>query len=160
MGLEIMPAFAYPGEVRALFSAYTDMLIENDHSFAKYLALQNYDGEIAHLEGKYGLPWGRLYLARWDGQTAGCIGLRRLDGENCEMKRLYVRPEFRGRQIGDALVRRIIADAKEIGYSHMLLDTLPFLESALRMYRRFGFYQIPCYNNSPMESSIYMKLDL
>ena len=76
------------------------------------------------------------------------------------MKRLYVRPEFRGRQIGDNLVRRIIADAKETGYSHMLLDTLPFLESALRMYKRFGFYEIPCYNNSPMESSIYMKLDL
>ena len=140
MNLEILPAFDYPQEVRALFSEYTDMLIENDPSFAKYLTLQNYDEEIA--------------------QTAGCIGLRRLDSENCEMKRLYVRPEFRGRQIGDGLVRRIIADAKETGYSHMLLDTLPFLESALRMYKRFGFYEIPCYNNSPMESSIYMKLDL
>lgn len=160
MGLEILPAFAFPREVRALFSAYTDMLTENDPSFAKYLALQNYDDEIAHPEKKYSPPWGRLYLARCEGQTAGCIGLRRLDEENCEMKRLYVRPEFRGRQIGDRLVRRIIADAREIGYSHMLLDTLPFLESALRMYKRFGFYEIPCYNNSPMESSIYMKLDL
>lgn len=160
MNLAILPAFDFPQEVRALFSEYTDMLIENDPSFAKYLTLQNYDEEIAHLEKKYGPPWGRLYLARWEGQTAGCIGLRRLDSENCEMKRLYVRPEFRGRQIGDGLVRRIIADAKETGYSHMLLDTLPFLESALRMYKRFGFYEIPCYNNSPMESSIYMKLDL
>ena len=83
MGLEILPAFAFPREVRALFSAYTDMLTENDPSFAKYLALQNYDDEIAHPEKKYSPPWGRLYLARCEGQTAGCIGLRRLDEENC-----------------------------------------------------------------------------
>ncbi len=142
MNLEILPAFDYPQEVRALFSEYTQMLIAGDSSFSQYLALQYYDEEIAHLEKKYGPPWGRL------------------DSENGEMKRLYVRPEFRGRQIGDDLVRRIIADAKEIGYSHMLLDTLPFLESALRVYKRFGFDEIPCYNNSPMKSSIYMKLDL
>ena len=83
MGLAILPAFDYPQEVRALFSEYTDMLIENDPSFAKYLTLQNYDEEIAHLEKKYGPPWGRLYLARWEGQIASCIGLRRLDEENC-----------------------------------------------------------------------------
>ena len=83
MNLEILPAFDYPQEVRALFSEYTQMLIAGDSSFSQYLALQNYDEEIAHLEKKYGPPWGRLYLARWEGQIAGCIGLRRLDEENC-----------------------------------------------------------------------------
>lgn len=76
------------------------------------------------------------------------------------MKRLYVRSEFRGRQIGNVLVKQIIHDAKEIGYSCMLLDTLPFLQSAVHLYKKFGFYEIPCYNNSPMEHSIFMKLDL
>lgn len=76
------------------------------------------------------------------------------------MKRLYVRPEFRGNKIGYILIRQIINDAKEIGYRHMLLDTLPFLKSAIYMYKKIGFYEIPCYNNSPMSSSIYMKLNL
>lgn len=76
------------------------------------------------------------------------------------MKRLYVRPLFRKNGIGDFLVKRIIADAKEIGYKKMRLDTLPFLTSAEKLYRKNGFYDIPCYNNSPMNSSIYMQLDL
>lgn len=143
-----------------LFSEYTDMLIAGDSSFQKYLAVQHYDEELAQLETKYGLPDGRLYLAYCDGEPAGCIGLRKIDDENCEMKRLYVRSQFRGQGIGDQLVRTILADAKEIGYSHMLLDTLPFLESALQMYRKFGFYEIESYNDSPMSSSIFMRLDL
>lgn len=99
-------------------------------------------------------------MAYCNGEAAGCIGLKRIDETNCEMKRLYVRPQFRGKQIGKLLVQRIIIDAKEIGYSTMLLDTLPFLESAIRMYENYGFYTIDCYNNSPMSTSIYMRLDL
>ena len=76
------------------------------------------------------------------------------------MKRLYVRPEFRGKGIGDQLVQRVIEDAKVIGYSCMLLDTLPFLEGALHMYRKCGFYEIESYNDSPIDSSIFMRLDL
>lgn len=76
------------------------------------------------------------------------------------MKRLYVRPRFRGENIGRLLMQKIIMDAKEIGYSHMLLDTLPFLNKAIHMYERFGFVTTDCYNNSPMSTSIYMKLDL
>lgn len=76
------------------------------------------------------------------------------------MKRLYVRPCFRGQGIGDILIRQIIKDAKEIGYRHMLLDTLPFLQSAIHMYRKYGFYEIESYNDSPMDASIYMRLDL
>ena len=76
------------------------------------------------------------------------------------MKRLYVRPQFRGKKVGEQLIQRIIADAKEIGYSYMLLDTLPFLKTAIHMYKRLGFYTIKRYNDSPMNTSIYMKLDL
>ncbi len=158
--LEIIPAYAHRRDVSALFAEYTDMLVAGDSMFRQYLDIQHYEDEIDHLEAKYGTPAGRLYLAYWQGALAGCIGLRKIDGENCEMKRLYVRSEFQGKQIGEQLVQKIIEDAKEIGYSHILLDTLPFLENALHMYKKHGFYEIESYNDSPMESSIYMRLDL
>lgn len=162
MDVRLILAYDRPQEVGMLFSEYTEMLIAGDETFRKYLEIQHYEEELKHLEAKYGMPGGRLYLAYWgaDGELAGCVGLRRIDDRNCEMKRLYVRPQFRGRGIGERLVRRIIGDAEEIGYAHMLLDTLPFLEGALRMYERLGFYEIPCYNDSPMEASIYLRLDL
>lgn len=157
---EIIPAYDYPREVGRLFSEYTDMLIEGDSSFQEYLNIQNYDEEVRHLEIKYGLPYGRLYLAYYEGKLAGCVGLRKIDGQNCEMKRLYVRPQFRGKYIGDHMIQKIIEDARYIGYSHMLLDTLPFLTSAIHLYRKHGFYETESYNNSPMSTSIYMRLDL
>lgn len=160
MELVIMPAYDFKEEIRILFSEYTEMLIEGDSSFQQYLDIQHYDEELEHLDSKYGLPDGRLYVAFYQGELAGCIGMRKIDGENCEMKRLYVRPAFRGKHIGRELVERLIKDAKEIGYSHMLLDTLPFLKSAVCMYKSYGFYEISSYNDSPMETSVYMKLDL
>ncbi len=160
MEAQIIPAYGRPEQVRELCTEYTRMLIDGDSAFREYLALQHYDAELEHLEEKYGRPGGRLYLALGGGQAAGCVGLRRLDRENCEMKRLYVRPGFRGAHIGDRLVRQVISDAKEIGYSHMLLDTLPFLKSAVCLYKKYGFYEIESYNDSPMEGSIYMRLDL
>ena len=160
MNIEIVLAYMHTQEISTLFSEYTNMLIANDSSFQNYLDIQHYDEEINHLEEKYGMPFGRLYLAYCDGEAAGCIGLKKFNEKNCEMKRLYVRPQFRGENIGKLLVRKIITDAKEIGYSHMLLDTLPFLEKAIHMYEKFGFYAIDCYNNSPMSTSIYMRLDL
>lgn len=160
MNIEIIPAYDHPQEIGALFSEYTDMLIAGDSTFQNYLDLQHYDEETKHLEKKYGPPGGRLYLAYCGAEAAGCIGLRRIDARNCEMKRLYVRPQFRGNRLGEQLAGRIIADAREIGYSHMLLDTLPFLDAAISMYKKFGFYVIERYNDSPMDSAIYMKLDL
>ncbi|MDE6015800.1 MAG: GNAT family N-acetyltransferase [Acetatifactor sp.] len=160
MDIKILPAYSALSEVRELFSEYTDLLVQGDAAFARYLAIQNYEAELEHLETKYGLPEGRLYLAYFEEHAAGCIALRKIDEQNCEMKRLYVRPQFRGRHIGKLLTQRIIQDAREIGYSHMLLDTLPFLQSAIRLYQNLGFYEIPCYNDSPMTTSIYMKLDL
>ena len=160
MGLSLVPAYEYPREVAALFTEYTDTLIAGDPEFRKYLNKQNYEQEVKHLEVKYGQPYGRLYLAHWDGNIAGCIGLRKIDQHNCEMKRLYVRPEFQGKGIGRALAQKVIADAREIGYSSMLLDTLPFLQTAIDMYKSMGFYEIPSYNNSPMEGLVYLKLEL
>lgn len=161
MNIKILPAYDFQSETAELFTEYTNMLVENDANFAEYLKIQNYDDELKDLRVKYGMPQGRLYIAFADnGKAAGCIGLKRIDDSACEMKRLYVRPEFRGKDIGRILVQKIIDDAKEIGYSYMLLDTLPFLKSALRIYREFGFYEIESYNDSPMSTSIYMRLDL
>ena len=160
MSLELLPGYDHPAEILSLFTEYTQMLVSHDPSFQIYLDIQHYEDEIRDLEAKYGWPEGRLYLALWDGEAAGCIALRKLDEQRCEMKRLYVRPAFRGHKIGDALVDRVLQDAKAIGYRHMLLDTLPFLESAIHMYQKRGFYEIPCYNDSPVETTIFMQYDL
>ncbi|MCI8300120.1 MAG: GNAT family N-acetyltransferase [Lachnospiraceae bacterium] len=160
MDITLTSAYTHLPETAALFSEYTDMLIANDSTFEQYLDIQNYDREIEHLEEKYGKPSGRLYLAYERDKLAGCIGLRKINDQNCEMKRLYIRPEFRGKSIGNLLIEQIIRDAKAIGYSHMLLDTLPFLTNAIRLYQKFGFYEIESYNDSPMKNSIFMRLDL
>lgn len=160
MEIVLKPAYDRPDQVKELFSEYTKILVEHDRTFGEYLTLQNYEEELEHLEMKYGEPWGRLYLAYADGKTAGCIGLRKISEEACEMKRLYVRPRFRGEGIGEQLVTQVIRDGKSIGYRYMLLDTLPFLEGAVRMYQKHGFYEVESYNNSPMDTSIYMRLDL
>ena len=160
MGLELIPAYGRQEEIMTLFTEYTDMLMEADPTVRQYLILQHYEKELERPESKYGMPEGRLYLAYWDGRLAGCIGLRKLDEKRGELKRLYVRSDFRGHQIGEQLIRRILDDAREIGYRHVLLDTLPFLHSAIRLYRKIGFYEIDCYNNSPMETTIFLQYDL
>lgn len=158
--VQLVLAYAHPQTIGRLFREYTEMLIEGEPVFQEYLNLQNYEAELTHLEEKYGMPEGRLYLAYLEGEAVGCVGLRKLQEQQCECKRLYVRPGFRGKDIGKQLMLRILQDAREIGYREMLLDTLPFLESALGLYREIGFQEIPVYNDSPVETTIYMKLDL
>lgn len=160
LDLKLVYAYDHPAEVVELFREYTDMLIEGDSRFAEYLEIQNYDQELEDLTVKYGMPDGRLYLLYREGQPAGCVGLKKLNEKECELKRLYVRPQFRGEKLGEYLMDVIIKDAGEIGYSAMLLDTLPFLENACGLYQKLGFYEIPAYNDSPLDTSIYMKLDL
>ena len=121
----IEPAYNALSDVRALFEAYTAMLVTHDPAFQIYLDIQHYADELRAPAAKYAPPDGRLYLARVDGRAAGCIALRRLDGERCEMKRLYVQPQYRGRGLARQLIRRITEDARQIGYRCMLLDTLP-----------------------------------
>lgn len=160
MKIELIEAYSHKEDIRALFQEYTDTLIFCDNDFKEYLNKQSYDDELENLESKYGKPDGRLYLVLCNKEAAGCIALRKLDKENCEMKRLYVKSEFRGNSIGNILVKRIIEDAKNIGYKHILLDTFPFLEAAIKLYKNLGFYEIGSYNNSPMDNLIYLKFDL
>lgn len=160
MKMHIVPAYDRAEDIRALFTEYTAMLVEAEPAFAGYLTLQNYDREVADLTYKYGPPAGRLYLAERFGEVAGCIALRPLDGERCELKRLYVRPAFRGQGIAGALVDKILSDARAIGYRQILLDTLPALTTAIDMYRRRGFADVPPYNNSPLADTIFMGLEL
>jgi ribosomal protein S18 acetylase RimI-like enzyme len=116
---------------------------------------------VAELPGEYVPPTGRLYLAIENGQTAGCIALRKLDDGLCEMKRLYVRPQFRGRRLGRTLVDRIIEDARQIGYRRMRLDTLPGkMDAAIAMYRSLGFKDIERYYDNPYETAAFMELDV
>ena len=160
MEIEFLNGCEHSEEIAPLFAEYTAMLVAGDPRFQAYLDLQNYYDELKNPEHKYGLPGGRLYLVRANGEAAACIALRRMDAERCEMKRLYVRPAFRGNGIAGRLVRRVTEDARAVGYRAMLLDTLPFLTDAIRLYRGLGFYEIPCYNDNPLDDSIYLQLDL
>ena len=160
MEIKIKTAYQDLEAIQELFTEYTDMVVRNDPDFAQYLKLQRYESELKHLDQKYGQPAGRLYLVRADGAPAGCIAMKRLDQTRCEMKRLYIRPAFRGKGLARRLVERLLSDAKEEGYEAMLLDTFPFLKGALGLYRDLGFYEIPSYNNSPLDTTIYMRKDL
>ncbi len=160
MHWSIQTAYDCQEEVIALFREYTDMLVATDPAAADQLRHQDYHTELEHLLEKYGPPGGRLYLARVDGQSAGCAALHRLDEARCELKRLYVRPQFRGHGLAEQLVRQILQDAAHIGYSCILLDTFPFLTSALHLYRKLGFYDVPSYNGPPMDGLLYLRRDL
>jgi len=153
MGYEIKPAYDRLDEVHTLFREYHKMLGID-------LGFQNYDEELATLPGKYLPPDGRLYVIYLEDKLAGCIALRRYDATRCEMKRLFVRPQFRGLRLGRILAERIIEDAKAIGYQAMVLDTLKTLESAVTMYRRMGFEEIAPYYDNPLKDVLYFQLTL
>jgi ribosomal protein S18 acetylase RimI-like enzyme len=142
------------GMIRTLFTEYQQWL-----NFS--LCFQGFDQELSELPGKYAPPLGRLYLAEVDGAVCGCIALRPMDEPGvCEMKRLYVREEFRGRTIGKLLTERIVSDAKAIGYHTMRLDTLQRMETARSLYRQLGFTDIPAYYNNPLDDVVYLELNL
>ena len=118
------------------------------------LSFQDFDHEIASL----GTFYEAMFVARWDGEPAGCVALRRIDATTCEMKRLYVRRQFRGKQIGRALAERIICEARQRGYARMRLDTLPTMTEARDLYRSLGFVDIAPYRFNPIEGSAFMEL--
>jgi carbonic anhydrase len=144
---------------RELFEEYAAWLGLN-------LCFQNFDKELAELPGAYVPPSGRLFLAIEDDQIAGCVALRKIDAGEiseavCEMKRLYVRPAFRGTGLGRMLTETVIENAREIGYARMRLDTLPGkMDRAIAMYRSLGFEDIERYYNNPVEGAAFMELKL
>ena len=157
----IISAYDRVEDIRSLFSEYTDMLVSINPEFHLYLDIQHYNEEKENPSLKYALPDGRLYLdISDDGIARGCIALRKLSDGKGEVKRLYVRPEYRGKGIATALVERIVEDARNIGYKELYLDTLPELESAVRLYKSFGFEETGQYNDSPVDKTIFMKLSL
>ncbi|MFZ1009497.1 MAG: GNAT family N-acetyltransferase [Candidatus Sulfotelmatobacter sp.] len=138
-----------------------ELFLEYAQSRGFSLCFQNFDKELAELPGDYIPPAGRLLLAEFEGQLAACVALHKLDSGICEMKRLYLRPQFRGKGVGRTLAERIIAEARHIGYQRMRLDTVePVMKDAVAMYRKLGFREIAPYCSNPMAGAIYMELEL
>ena len=158
--LQIVPAYDRQEDLFSLFQEYTDGIAAQGADVQACLQSQHYDDECRDIKAKYGLPNGRLYLALLDGLPVGCAALTPNDALHCELKRFYVKPGYRGAQIGRSLLDRMIEDAKSIGYTHMRLDTFPFMTAAIRMYERYGFYYIERYNDNPAETALFMQLDL
>jgi len=158
--VSLIPAFDRRSELIPLYEEYGAMLLETDPVFARSLAQQNYDEEILHLEEKYAPPKGQIYLVFVDGELAGCVGMKPSDDSHAELKRLYVRPTFRGRNLGETLTRRIMDDARKAGYRYLRLDTLPGLKSALKLYRRLGFREIDPYYDCLVPGTIFMEIEL
>jgi len=126
------------------------------------LSYQNFEQEMALLPGAYSAPQGRLFFAEVDGCPAGCVGVRPLPESEglCEMKRLYVSPEARGQGVGAALAMAAIKAAKDIGYKKLMLDTLPNMRMAVKLYRELGFTEAPAYYQTPIEGTMFLTLDL
>ena len=153
--IDIRPA-RFPDDieaVRAIFREYADGLGID-------LGFQAFDEELAALPGKYSPPRGTILLAWRDEHVIGCVALRAFEFDICEMKRLYVRPEGRGHQIGTLLAQAVVHAAKEAGYRRMRLDTLPSMKSAQRLYASLGFRPISAYVFNPVEGTQFLELEI
>ena len=144
----------------ASLDAARELFLEYQAALGMDLEFQDFSAEVASLLGQYAPPRGRLMLARHDEVVAGCIALRPLDGGACEMKRLYVRPAFRGTGLGRILAERVIAEAREMGYESMYLDTLPSMTGAQRLYEKLGFRDVEPYRFNPVAGSRFMARTL
>ena len=153
--LLITEAFDEPAisQTRALFREYS-------MTNGVEICLQDFEAELASLPGKYARPTGRLLLALRDTAPVGCVGLRKLENGICEMKRLYVRPDFRKEGVGQTLVENLISDARAMDYKKMRLDTLPIMREAQALYRRLGFVEIPPYIQDRPADALYFELAL
>lgn len=139
-----------------------ELMTEYAHALEFNLCFQNFEKEMSELPGGYAPPSGRLFLAYWESQPAGVAALRPMkDLGKCEMKRLFVRPAFRGHAIGLRLAETVIAAGRECGYASMCLDTVQGkMDPAIRMYRNLGFRETSAYYHNPTEGVLYMELSL
>jgi GNAT superfamily N-acetyltransferase len=162
------PQLAYPKPIMitearspAEIAHVRELFLEYANSLGFSLCFQSFDKELAGLPGKYAPPDGKLLIAHCDKKPAGCVALHKLGDGVCEMKRLYVRREFRGSGLGAALAHAIITAARELGYSCMRLDTVPsVMGSAVKIYCGLGFREIAPYTHNPVEGAIFLELEL
>jgi GNAT superfamily N-acetyltransferase len=141
-------------------AACRELFREYQGSLGVSLDFQEFDAELAGLPGAYAPPRGRLWLATDDGVPAGCVALRPLGAVDAEMKRLYVRPAFRGKDLGRQLAGLAIREARGLGYRTLRLDTLPSLHAALRLYAQLGFADTAPYYDNPIAGVRFLALDL
>lgn len=136
------------------------MLREYIGTLEEDIRFQDFSGELATLPGKYARPDGAVFVARAAAAHIGIIAFRRFTPDACEMKRLYVRPGFRGLRVGEDLARKAIIEARARGYRTMMLDTLASMHAAKGLYRRLGFKTVPAYYENPLPGTTYMALTL
>ena len=148
------------GHAREYLTVVRELFVEYANATGLDFCFQNFDRELAELPGKYAPPSGRLLLALIDGQTAGCVALRKLEENICEMKRLYVRPTFRRQKIGHRLAEAVVASARGIGYARIRLDTLASMKAAIALYESLGFQRIAAYYHNPIPDVVYLELAL
>jgi len=139
--------------IRNLFEEYSA-------SLGFDLDFQDFEEELVNLPGVYAPPDGRLLIAFWQEQVAGCVALRKLEDRICEMKRLYVRPQFQNLGIGRSLAEAIIEEARKIDYSRMRLDTISSMDRAKALYLSLGFKEIAPYRYNPIKGAAFMELVL
>ena len=151
--MEIKDGKDYLEEVKRLIAEYAQRLGRN-------LSFQDIEGELKDPARKYTPPQGELLVAVENGEAIGMVAYHRHSAVCCEMKRLYVRPDARGLHLGETLVREIIAHARAVGYSEMVLDTIKPLKAAIGLYKKAGFEECEPYYNNPMDDVIYMKKHL
>jgi putative acetyltransferase len=158
--VKIMPCFVAQATTDAEFSTARTLFSEYAATLDVDLAFQGFASELNALQTMYAAPAGCLLLASSDRATVGCIAVRRLSGEDCEMKRLYVRPAARGGGMGRRLVIAAIERARSMGYRRMLLDTLPDMSAARALYAALGFRETEPYCHNPIVGTTFMALDL